>query len=115
MRGAAGDGAALQFALVRWSGGYRIALGSDEWELTPQTAFPVELIAAPVFRSDANALAIAPKIVMIELGSDGQFMRKLSTAAAIEVKTAQTVIKLPLEGFDSALVEVDERLSVTLD
>jgi dienelactone hydrolase len=107
VRGAAGDGAALQFALVRWSGGYRIALGSDEWELTPQTAFPVELIAAPVFRSDANALAIAPKIVMIELGSDRQFMRKLSTAAAIEVKTAQTVLKLPLEGFDSALTEVD--------
>jgi dienelactone hydrolase len=107
VRGAAGDGAALQFALVRWSGGYRIALGSDEWELTPQTAFPVELIAAPVFRSDANALAIAPKIVMIELGSDRQFMRKLSTAAAIEVKTAQTVLKLPLEGFDSALAEVD--------
>lgn len=107
VRGGAGDGGALQFALVRWSGGYRIALGSDEWELTPQTAFPVELIAAPVFRSDANALAIAPKIVMIELGSDRQFMRKLSTAAAIEVKTAQTVFKLPLEGFDSALAEVD--------
>ena len=107
VRGAGGDGNALQVALVRWSGGYRIALGSDEWELTPRTAFPIELIAAPVFRSDANALAIAPKIVMIELGSDAQFMRKLSTAAAIEIKTAQTVFKLPLEGFDSALAEVD--------
>jgi dienelactone hydrolase len=107
VRGAAGDGTALQFALVRWSGGYRIALGADEWELTPQTAFPVELIAAPVFRSDANALAIGPKIVMIELGSDGQFMQKLSTAAAIEIKTAQTTFRLPLEGFGSALSEVD--------
>ena len=106
LRGAAGDGASLQFALVRWSGGYRIALGSDEWELTPQTAFPVELIAAPVFRSDANALAIGPKIVMIELGADGQFMQKLSTAPMMEVKTAQTAFKLPLEGFGSALAEV---------
>ena len=108
VRGAAGDGGAVQFALVRWSGGYRIALGSDDWELTPQTAFPIELIANPVFRSDANALAIGPKIVMIELGADGQFMRKLSTAAMIEVKTAQAVIKLPLEGFASALAEVDQ-------
>jgi dienelactone hydrolase len=107
VRGAVQDGSALQFALVRWSGGYRIALGSDEWELTPQTAFPVELIAAPVFRSEANALAIGPKIVMIELGSDGQFMQKLSTAAAIEIKTAQTTFRLPLEGFGSALAEVD--------
>lgn len=107
VRGAAQDGSVLQFALVRWAGGYRIALGADEWELTPQTAFPVELIAAPVFRSDANALAIGPKIVMIELGSDGQFMQKLSTAAAIEIKTAQTTFKLPLEGFGSALSEVD--------
>ena len=107
VRGAVQDGSALQFALVRWSGGYRIALGSDEWELTPQTAFPVELIAAPVFRSEANALAIGPKIVMIELGSDGQFMQKLSTAAAIEIKTAQTTFRLPLEGFGGALAEVD--------
>jgi dienelactone hydrolase len=107
VRGAAGDGGAVQFALVRWSGGYRIALGSDDWELTPQTAFPIELIANPVFRSEANALAIGPKIVMIELGADGQFMQKLSTAALLEVKTAQAVIKLPLEGFASALAEVD--------
>jgi dienelactone hydrolase len=107
VRGAAEDGSALQFALVRWSGGYRIALGSDDWELTPQTAFPVELIAAPVFRGDANALAIGAKIVMIELGSDAEFMQKLSTAAAIEIKTAQTTFRLPLEGFGSALREID--------
>src|SRR5262245_23129000 len=44
---------------------------------------------------------------MIELGSDGQFMQKLSTAAAIEIKTAQTTFRLPLEGFGSALTEVD--------
>jgi dienelactone hydrolase len=107
VRGAAGDGTALQFALVRWSGGYRIALGADEWELTPQTAFPIELIATPVFRSEANALAIGPKIVMIELGSDAQFMRTLSTAPAMEIKTAQTTFKLPLEGFGGALTEVE--------
>src|SRR5262249_21748791 len=105
VRGAAQDGTVLQFALVRWAGGYRIALGADDWELTPQTAFPVELVAAPVFRSDANALAIGPKIVMIELGSDGQFMQKLSTAAAIEMKTAQTTFELTVEGFGSALTE----------
>jgi dienelactone hydrolase len=107
VRGGAGDGATLQFALVRWPGGYRIALGSDEWELTPQTAFPVELVAAPVFRSDANALAIGPKIVMIELGAELPFMQKLATAPQLDIKTAQTVLKLPLEGFSSALAEVD--------
>ena len=31
VRGAAQDGTVLQFALVRWAGGYRIALGADDW------------------------------------------------------------------------------------
>ena len=106
MRGAAQDASVLQFALVAGRAA-TASLGADDWELTPQTAFPIELIAAPVFRSEANALAIGPKIVMIELGSDGQFMQKLSTAAAIEIKTAQTTLRLPLEGFGSALSEVD--------
>ena len=47
-----------------WCGcwaGYRLALGSQEWELKPQTTFPIELIAHPVLRSDANAVAVGPK------------------------------------------------------
>jgi dienelactone hydrolase len=105
--GAAGGGATLQFVLARFQAGYRLALGSQEWELKPQTTFPIELIAHPVLRSDASAVVVAPKLVVIELGADGQFVRKLTTAPMIEVKAAQATFKLPMEGFAEALVEVD--------
>jgi dienelactone hydrolase len=105
--GAAGGGATLQFVLARFQAGYRLALGSQEWELKPQTTFPIELIAHPVLRSDASAVVVGPKLVVIELGADGQFLRKLTTAPMIEVKAAQATFKLPMEGFAEALVEVD--------
>jgi hypothetical protein len=41
------------------------------------------------------------------LGADGKFMQKLAGAPMIEIKTAQAVFKLPLEGFANALSEVD--------
>jgi dienelactone hydrolase len=97
----------LQFVLARFQAGYRLALGSQEWELKPQTTFPIELIAHPVLRSDASAVVVGPKLVVIELGADGQFVRKLTTAPMIEVKAAQATFKLPMEGFAEALVEVD--------
>ena len=105
--GAAGGGATLQFVLARFQAGYRLALGSQEWELKPQTTFPIELIAQPVLRSDASAIVVGPKLVVIELGADGQFVRKLTTAPMIEVKAAQATFKLPMEGVAEALVEVD--------
>jgi dienelactone hydrolase len=105
--GAAGGGATLQFVLARFQAGYRLALGSQDWELKPQTTFPIELIAQPVLRSDASAIVVGPKLVVIELGADGQFVRKLTTAPMIEVKAAQATFKLPLEGFAEALTEVD--------
>ena len=105
--GAAGGGATLQFVLARFQAGYRLALGSQEWELKPQTTFPIELIAQPVLRSDASAVVVGPKLVVIELGADGQFLRKLTTAPMIEVKAAQATFKLPMEGVAEALAEVD--------
>jgi dienelactone hydrolase len=105
--GAAGGGATLQFVLARFQAGYRLALGSQEWELKPQTTFPIEFIAHPVMRSDASAVVVGPKLVVIELGADGQFVRKLTTAPMIEVKAAQATFKLPMEGFAEALAEVD--------
>jgi len=105
--GAAGGGATLQFVLARFQAGYRLALGSQVWELKPQTTFPIELIAQPVLRSDASAIVVGPKLVVIELGADGQFLRKLTTAPTIEVKAAQATFKLPMEGVAEALVEVD--------
>jgi len=42
-----------------------LALGSQEWELKPQTTFPIELIAHPVLRSDASAVVVGPKLVVI--------------------------------------------------
>ncbi len=105
--GASSNGGPLQFVLVRYPGGYRIALGAEEWELKPQTAFPVEINAAPVMQSDANAIAVTPKLVVIDLGADGKFMQRLAGAPMIQVKTAQAVFKLPLEGFADALSEVE--------
>jgi pimeloyl-ACP methyl ester carboxylesterase len=105
--GAAGGGATLQFVLARFQAGYRLALGAQEWELKPQTTFPIELIAHPILRSEASAVAVGPKLVVIELGADGQFVNKLASAPMIEVKAAQATFKLPLEGFAEALAEVD--------
>lgn len=105
--GATGSGGPLQFVLVRYPGGYRIAMAADEWELDPQTAFPVEINAAPVMQSDANAVALTPKLVAIDLGADGKFMQRLAGAPRIEIKTAQAVFKLPMEGFADALSAVE--------
>ena len=107
VRGAMENGGTLQFILVRFPGGYRIALGAEEWELKPQTAFPVEISAAPVMQSDANAVAITPKLIAIDFGADGKFMQKMGTAPMFELKAAQAVFKLPLEGFAEALNEVE--------
>ena len=107
VQGASPSGGPLQFVLVRYPGGYRLALGAEEWELKPQTTFPVEMNAAPVMRSDANAVAVTPKLVVIDLGADGKFMQRLSGAPMIEIKAAQALFKLPMEGFADALSEVN--------
>jgi dienelactone hydrolase len=107
VREAAGGGAALQFVLARVRTGHRIALAAQDWELEPQSAFPVELVADPVLRSDAKAIAVSPKLVIIELGADGQLVKKLATASMLEVKAAQATFKLPMDRFADALAEVD--------
>src|SRR5882757_9347912 len=107
VRGADGSASVLQFVLARLQTGYRIALAAQEWELTPQSAFPVELVADPVLRSETKAVAAGPKMVIIELGSDGQLGKKLATAPVLEVKTAQTTFKLPMEGFAQSVTEVE--------
>jgi hypothetical protein len=107
LSGVVGGGVTLQFMLVRIASGYRLALGSERWDMKPRAIFPIELIASAVLRSDASAIVVAPKVVMIELGADGQFMKKLATAPLIEVKTARTTLELSLEGFGEALTEVD--------
>jgi invasion protein IalB len=107
LSGVVGGGVTLQFVLVRIASGYRLALSSERWDMKPQAIFPIELIASPVLRSDASAIVVAPKVVMIELGADGQFMKKLATAPMIEVKTARTTLELSLEGFGEALTEID--------
>jgi invasion protein IalB len=102
-----GGGVTLQLILIRMQSGYRLALSSERWDMTPKAVFPIELIASPVSRNDANAIVAAPKVVVIELGADGQFMKKLAIAPLLEIKTAQTSLNLPLEGFGEALTEVD--------
>jgi dienelactone hydrolase len=105
------DGGALQFGLVRLPDAYRIFLGSNEWQLSPGTAFPVELIAPGVFRSEANAVAVGSGSVIIELGGDTGFVQQLATAPNLEIKAAKTVFRLPLEDFSLAVAEVDSCLA----
>src|SRR5262249_51857958 len=107
VRGAAGGAESLHFVLARVRTGYRIALSAPQWELAPKTAFPVELIAEPGYRGDAKAVAVAPKVVVIELGADDQIARRIATAPAMEIKAAQATFKLPLDGFADTLAEVD--------
>jgi len=107
VRGASAGMAPLQFALVRFAGGYRIALASQEWELTPQASFPIELIAEPALHTNTKAFVAGPKIVVIDLGADWQLMQKIGGGALIEIKAARATFKLPLEGFTGALTEVD--------
>jgi dienelactone hydrolase len=107
VRGLAAAMTPLQFAIVRFSGGYRIALSSQDWELKPQTAFPIELAAQPVLTASTKAFAVAAKTVVIDLGTDWQLMQKLNTAPMIEVKAARTAFKLPLDGFAEMLPALD--------
>lgn len=107
LQGGSSDGSALQFGFVRFGGGYRLVLSAAEWELTPQAKFPVELVAPPVLRTNTSAIAVAPKVVIVELGADGPMVRKLAALPSIEVKAAQSVFKLPLDGLAPAIDEVD--------
>ena len=107
LAGGAGNGAPLQVVLARVRIGYRIGLSAPHWELKPQAAYPIELIAQGVMRNDASALAVNPKLVIIELGADGQFMKKLATAPKIEIKAAQATFTLPMEQFDDAPAALD--------
>jgi dienelactone hydrolase len=107
LRGAAGNGATLQYFLVRSRIGYWLGLGSEDWELKSDGTFPVELNASPVLRSEANATTLASTVAGIQLGSDRDLMRRLSTVPAIEVKAARTTFKLPVDAFDQAVTEID--------
>jgi dienelactone hydrolase len=106
-RGADGGASDLQFVLARMRSGYRIALSAPEWELTPQSAFPVELIVGAEFRSESKVVAVSPKLVIIELGADRQLADKIAAAPTMEIKAAQVTFKLPMEGFGEALGEIE--------
>ena len=111
VHGAAPGGGPLYFAVVRLSSGYRIALGANDWELEPQSSFPVELSAPPVIQRDGKAIAVGPTVVIVDLGSDGEMMQRLAKLPAMEIKTSQTVFKLPLESFADALAAVESCFS----
>ncbi len=100
-------GVPLQFGVVRLRIGYRLVLISSGWELKPSTVLPIEFIAQPVFRSDASAVVAGPKAIVIDLGSDAAFLKKLATAPVIEIKGTQATFKLPLEGLANMLTELD--------
>jgi dienelactone hydrolase len=103
LRGAAG---VLHFVMARGRAGYIIALSAPEWELTPQTTFPVELDAGPLHKS-ATAIATTPKVVAIQLGTDNTLTGTLARAPMVEIKAAQETFKLPLEGFAAIVAELD--------
>ena len=111
VNGVLDDGGPLQFGLIRLPDAYRIFLGSNEWQLSPGSAFPVELTAPGVFRSEANAVAVGSGSVIIELGGDSSFVQQLATAPNLEIKAAKSVFRLPLEDFSLAVAEVDNCLA----
>ncbi len=106
VRGAAPGGGTLQLAFVRLPGGYRIALAADDWELEPQSSFPVELIAPPVVQRSGRAVAVTPKVVIVDLGPS-TMVQRLAQLPTIELKTSQAVFKLPLEGLAEALAATE--------
>ena len=109
--GAASGGGTMEFVIAKLRMGYRLALSAPDWELKPDATFPIEVIAQPVMSGDTNAIAVGPKMVIIELGADGQFVKNLGGAPMIEIKAAQATFKLPMEGFGEALAEVENCFS----
>jgi dienelactone hydrolase len=100
-------GVALNYGVVRNSGGYRLLVLANDWQLTPGTTFPVELDATPAFRNETTASAFAPKLIGIELGANNELIQRLAGLPNIRIKAAQAVFTLPLDVFQAALAELD--------
>jgi dienelactone hydrolase len=100
-------GVALNYGVLRNSGGYRLLVLANDWQLTPGATFPVELDAAPAFRNETMANAFAPKLIGIELGANGDLIQRLAGLPNIRIKAAQAVFTLPLDVFQAALAELD--------
>ena len=100
-------GVALNYGVVRNSAGYRLVVLANDWNLTPGASFPVEIDAAPAFRNETTASALAPKLIGIELGANGELVQRIAGVANIRIKAAQAVFTLPLDVFQAALTELD--------
>jgi dienelactone hydrolase len=100
-------GVALNYGVVRNSGGYRLVVLANDWDLTPGSSFPVELDAAPAFRNETTASALAPKVIGIELGANGELVQRIAALPNIRIKASQAVFTLPLDVFQQALAELD--------
>jgi pimeloyl-ACP methyl ester carboxylesterase len=109
--GGAGRGMALQFGLILSRYSSWIGIGAEDWELKPDAAFPVELIAPPILRGESKALARSRQVAWIEVGPYRPLLDHLAKWPAIEVKTAQATFKLPLDVSDRALTELDTCLN----
>jgi dienelactone hydrolase len=100
-------GVALNYGVVRNSAGYRLVVLANDWNLTPGASFPVELDALPAIRNETTASALAPKLIGIELGANGELVQRIAGVANIRIKAAQATFTLPLDVFQAALTELD--------
>jgi len=107
--GGAGRGRTLQFGFMLSRDTSGVLIRAEDWELKPNTIVPVELIAPPVLRGEASAVANSAEVAWI--GLNRTLPQKLATAPAIEVKTELVTFKLPLDAFDRALAELDACLN----
>jgi dienelactone hydrolase len=112
--GGAGRGSMLQFALILSRYSSWIGIGAEDWQLNPNAVYPVELMAPPILRGERSAVARSGQVAWIELGPFWPrlgLLQSLAKWSAIEIKTAQGTFKLPLDGFDRALPELDTCLN----
>jgi dienelactone hydrolase len=105
--GGAGRGKALNTGIVLSRYTFWIGIHAEDWELEPNAIYPVELIAPRILAGKRSALALSRQVVWIELGPYLPLLQTLTELPAIEVKTAQATFRLPLDGFDRALAELN--------
>jgi len=84
-----------------------ITFTPEDFEQVDSGNFLVKVVYLPDLYYQDVAVVAGPNMVIIELGGDALFMKKLAIAPMMEVKAAQTTFKLPMTGFTAALAEVE--------
>lgn len=98
-------------AFVRFTQGYALILRSNGWQLEPNGHYPVKFNVAFVPNGAAEGRVLAPNLILVQLTSDPEAMRRLSGNPSLEVVAAETTISVPLDQFGDALAELETCLA----